>query len=254
MPEKITLPSLPMEIHVFFRRREIQDHVIRILRFRSGDHGGLRAVCLGNARFGQHGRRYPPGGSAGDRLRSTVPPRVKARTGEQHRDQAGKRQADAPVVKIAAVSVTYDRVEFANGRVFGSGEMIAVGDGSRLDALFKAARVVTRIRARQRERFTLRRQRFHAGPQQHFIDAQNCGILFYKAFIKETSRKTFQIVLFDGAQIALRDAEFLRDLCRIPPLTLALRFQKDAYGGHMYDFPDKTPEATFRTYYNTPVK
>ena len=69
-------------------------------------------------------------------------------------------------------------------------------------------------------------------PDQLFIDTQYCGVLPGETFIKEEPWNARYVVLFNGAQIMLRNAEFLRDLRDRQPLALPLFAKNATDGGH----------------------
>jgi hypothetical protein len=90
-------------------------------------------------------------------------------------------------------------------------------------AAHRLSPAVTGIPAWQRKWFFSGCERGDARLNQFLIDLQNRRVLLYKTLVKETSRKAFEVVLLYRSEIALRDAEFLRDLCGLSTLTLALR-------------------------------
>src|SRR5271155_925886 len=92
--------------------------------------------------------------------------------------------------------------------------------------------MIFRIGSRQRQRFVTRRQRVHTRLKLFFIHAQKRSVLFYEAFIKESSRKTFDVVFLDCPKVTLRDAEILRDLRHLTSLGLPFPAKDFTHGGH----------------------
>src|SRR5580692_655117 len=88
------------------------------------------------------------------------------------------------------------------------------------------------IRSWQRQRFFTRRQRVHTRQKLFFIQIQKRSVLFYEAFIKESSRKTFDVVFLDRPKVTLRDAEILRDLRHLTSLGLPFPAKSFTHGGH----------------------